>query len=247
MQINREVSRSISSPIGFRECEIDIWQVDLDSDTTSVDQFFETLSKDEKNRAIGFRFSKDRDHFVFSRGWLRKVIGRYFNIEANAVRFRYNEFGKPFLDIENNPFRFNVSHSRGVGLIAVTIGQEIGVDIEFIDRDLDILGIAQSVFSPIEIAALKALETKERTGAFFEAWARKEAFLKAIGQGFSYPPDLFEFSAVTDEHSISFRTNMQHEDRIWSVTLLPLGCGYSAAVAVEGQSGSVRFMQLTDG
>lgn len=175
-----------------------------------------------------------------ARGNLRRIIGSYLDLEPDQIRFSYNRFGKPFIDDRNVSIRFNVSHSRDIAMIAVTSGRDVGIDIEFIDNGLDILTTASGIFSTTELSILEKLPSHLRTPAFFRGWTRKEAYLKALGKGFSDESINFPVSLLTDEHNTSFSTNNGERYRNWSLMTLAMDFGYSAAVAVEGEIGTLR-------
>ncbi len=127
----------------------DIWFVRLDEAVLATEDPYHVLSDDEIQTASRYVFEKDRHRFVRCRLALRKILGCYLGVHATAVEFSYSKYGKPFVD--GSPVRFNISHSRDIALIAVTMGHEIGVDIEFVDPDFDFLSLAPSVFSNLEI------------------------------------------------------------------------------------------------
>jgi 4'-phosphopantetheinyl transferase len=131
-------------------------------------------------------------------------------------------------------------------MIAVTSGREVGIDIEFVNEKLDVLSTAQSVFSENEISALKALPPNLRTRGFFRGWTRKEAYIKALGKGFSYPLEQFKVSVLTDEPDICFRTYDHQKIRDWSLMSFDSQQDYMAAVAVEGKIGTIRYWQFIE-
>ncbi len=141
------------------------------------------LTSDERDRASRFRFDRDRNEYIVCRGTLRELLGV-------KSRFVYGPYGKPRLDGSN--VQFNVSHSHGMGLIAIARGREVGCDIERIEPGFADEQIPERVFSPSEVAALRSLPEAEQCQAFFRCWTRKEAFIKACGMGVSLPLDSFE-------------------------------------------------------
>jgi 4'-phosphopantetheinyl transferase len=118
--------------------------------------------------------------------------GRYTGVAPRRLRFSYDRYGKPALNGETcDPLRFNVSHSNDVALYAVARGREVGIDLEFVREDFAGFEIAERFFSPREVSVLRALPPGEHAIAFFDCWARKEAYIKARGEGLSYPLRLF--------------------------------------------------------
>lgn len=239
MDLQQDIWQQTSVHPSLKDGEIHVWRVNLDKESSSVQMLFETLSADEKQKAGKYRFEKDRSHFVVARGSLRNILGGYLNMSPPQIRFSYNRFGKPFLESESNQIRFNVSHSQGIALFALTREQEIGIDIEFINDNVEILKTAESVFSPTEISTLKTLPSNMQTAAFFCGWTRKEAFIKAVGEGFSYPTKQFTIPIKPEESDILLRTNVKN----WSLMSLLSEHNFMAALAVEGKIKTVRYWQ----
>ena len=234
------------SPIG--EEEIDLWGVFLTHDQPSMHSFFDSLSEDEKHKANRFVFAKDRDAFVAGRGSLRKILGGYLDCRPEQVRFSYNRFGKPGLAApEDCGLRFNVSHSRGIGVVAVTQDREVGVDIEYVDPDFDVLSVAAGAFFGNEVARLKSLPEESRTAAFFEGWTRKEASLKAMGDGLSSSSEQqLAVSAIQNEQRATFTTTVSGKVTHWTLISLQTGDEFKAALAVEGNIVSLRYFRLAN-
>jgi 4'-phosphopantetheinyl transferase len=224
--------------------EVHVWRVDLEQPEQVVTQFRATLEQDELYRADRFHFEKDRRAFVVSRGFLRHVIGRYLRTKPEALRFSYGAYGKPALDGEHkhSPLRFNMSHSRGVALVAVTESTELGVDVEYIRADFATEDIARRFFSPREVEAFNALPNEQRVAAFFRCWSRKEAYIKAIGRGLSQPLDGFDVTLGPGEPAALLRADEDDVSR-WSMSDLDVSEDYAAALVVEGQISKVRCWQ----
>jgi 4'-phosphopantetheinyl transferase len=200
-------------------------------------RFEATLNDDERARAARFHFQKDRDHFVAGRGFLRALLGWYAGIAPEEVCFSYNSFGKPDLaaDAGTPSLRFNLAHSHGLALCAVTRARQIGVDVERIRPDFATEEIAGKFFSPREAAKLRELPAELRATAFFDCWTRKEAFIKARGLGMSLPLDQFEVAFTPGESPaiLHARDDPQAASR-WTLRGLAPGEGYAGAVLVEG-------------
>jgi 4'-phosphopantetheinyl transferase len=205
------------------------------------------LSADEHERAERFRFRKDREHFIAARGLLRILLGRYLDLPPRQLSFSYSPYGKPQLAGVSGgaALRFNVSHSHGIALYAVALGREIGVDVEYIRREVVGESIAEHFFSAREVASLRALPAEMQPQAFFNCWTRKEAFIKAIGEGLSFPLDEFDVSLVPDEPAALLNTrNGPLEAARWSLQALPVDEGYVAALAVEGHEWRLECWRL---
>ena len=147
------------------------------------------LEPEERDRAARFRFDHLQHAFILARGGLRVLLGCYLGVCPAAVQFTYGSKGKPTLS--GGSVEFNVSHSGGLAVFAFTFGCEIGVDVEQIRSLPDMLEIASQFFCVEETAELMALPAGERERAFFLCWTRKEAYIKATGDGLSAPLDSF--------------------------------------------------------
>ena len=155
---------------------VHVWRASLDQSPSQIDRFRNTLDDDERSRADRFYFSRDRERFIVARGVLRAILGRYLNRAPEGLSFSYSIHGKPALVSESgaDAIRFNLSHSHGTALYAVTRGREIGVDLEFIRCDLEAEQIAERFFSHSEIVALRALpSTFGNTPSFSVGLAKK--------------------------------------------------------------------------
>ncbi len=217
---------------------IDVWTVRLD-EPAPAGPGASVLSSDEIARARRFHFEKDRIHFTRCRSTLRRLLADYLVIPAAEIRFEYLTSGKPQLAAEQNPraLQFNVSHSAGMALIAIGKDKErrLGVDIEKICDEVDTTSLAERFFSLRERAGLRALPDHLCVPGFFACWTRKEAFLKATGDGLSFP--LADFSVTThpDLNPVleEIRGNTEARKQ-WSLADLSVADGYRATVAVEG-------------
>ncbi len=230
--------------------EVHVWLAGLDKPGSEVVSFQRTLADDEVERARRFRFAKDRDRYIVARGLLRKILGGYTGKEPRELRFRYNDYGKPELTDEAHEqnIYFNVSHSHGLALYGVTRNRGIGVDIEFIRPDFANEKIAERFFSPREVATLRSLPKEVQARAFFNCWTRKEAYLKALGDGLSRPLGDFEVSLVPGEPAKLVRVGWDPAERDrWSLQELEPAFGYVGAVAVEGQDCRILCRQWRDG
>jgi 4'-phosphopantetheinyl transferase len=222
------------------EDEIHVWRASLRVRVPANDlaQLQATLTADEIERAARFYFQKDRDHYIAGRGLLREILGRYLNVAPGEIRFDYGRYGKPELasSMRRPDISFNVSHSHGLALIAIATARKVGVDIEYIRRGLDIESIATRFFAPSEHAVIRALTGDQQRETFFKCWTRKEAVLKARGDGMICPLDQIEVSVEPGSPAALIRTHDDpHESARWSLQELAVDPGYVATVAAEGR------------
>ena len=163
---------------------VHIWQIGLEQPAALLKQLEQLLSSDEQARAAHYHFERDRRRFIVARAILRSLLASYTNRLATQIRFSYSRSGKPALaEGSGAHLSFNLAHSEEVALYAFALEHEIGVDVEQVRALDDALQIAQHYFSPRERALLAALSGPERYQAFFSYWTRKEAYLKACGEG----------------------------------------------------------------
>lgn len=202
-------------------------------DAATAEALAGSLSADERARAERFRFERDRTRFGAARGLLRSLLGWSLGVRPSELGFAYGRRGKPSLPAAE--LYFNVSHSGGLGLFALTRVGEVGVDIEE-ERPLqDLEPIAARFFSARESAALLALPEAERRPAFFRCWTRKEAFIKATGDGLSRPLDAFDVAFGRDEPARLLRVAGEPEaPGRFRLEALPAAPGFAAALAVCG-------------
>jgi 4'-phosphopantetheinyl transferase len=216
--------------------EIHIWRQALDLESPETDELRSVLSLDELERARRFRFDHDRSHFTVSRGTLRRLLGTYLRLAPANLRFVYSEYGRPILMPETTsiPIEFNVSHSAGYAIFAFAYRRRIGVDIEKLRRDFSTIEIAERFFSLTERSALRELPVELRHEAFFRCWTRKEAFIKALGEGLSHPLDQFDVSLVPNAPPELLATRPDAaEARNWGLWNVKVPDDYVAALAAE--------------
>ncbi|MEW6352919.1 MAG: 4'-phosphopantetheinyl transferase superfamily protein [Pseudomonadota bacterium] len=227
---------------------VHVWRAHIGD--INVSRWREFLSADEQARAARFHFQKDRAQFIAARGLLRTLLGCYLNTPPAALRFGYNEYGKPALLEQCNPsdVRFNYAHSHGVVLCALARGREVGVDLERVQTQPEHEHIAAQFFSAREIAALRALPPAQRQRAFFTCWVRKEAYIKALGKGLSFPLHQFSVTLAPGEapRVIGAQDDPAEEQR-WTLHDLPDLPGYAAALAVQGRARRVECRQWVHG
>jgi 4'-phosphopantetheinyl transferase len=220
-------------PGGLDPGTVHVWYASLDDLPEAV--LREPLSHDERERVRRFHFERDRRRFVTARGLLRFLLGHYVGRDPADLRFGYGPRGKPFLAGNDGP-RFSLSHSGGLVVLAFARDRELGVDIEQ-ERPLpEAEDLARCYFSPWERAELRRLSPRERQPAFFRCWTRKEAFIKATGNGLSCPLDAFDVTLAPRDPARLLRIEGEPEAarRFWLEDLQP-AADVAGALAVEGR------------
>lgn len=199
------------------------------------------LADDERARAARFRFDEHRARFIVFRARLREVLAAELGADPRDVRFDYGERGKPRLAApwSASGLEFNLSHSADRALLAVTRGRPVGIDLERTDRKTHCLQLAERFFSQREVAALLALPAQQQRPAFFTCWTRKEAYIKARGEGLALPLADFAVSLVPDEPAQMLWAADPAEVARWRLAALDAGPGFAAALCVAGPPGTI--------
>ena len=224
--------------------EVHLWRANLDDHAAG--SLRSLLSPDEISRADRFHFSKDRNHYTVARALLRRLLGSYVNTSAAELRFSYAEKGKPFLaDSELGRVNFNLAHSHEMAVYAFSLDRELGVDLEFIRADFGGEKIAERFFSPHEVDVLKTVSAELKNEAFFNCWTRKEAYIKARGEGLSLPLDQFDVSLAPGEAAALLRNHKEPgETTRWSMQSVAMPDGYVAALVAEGHNWKLKTFDV---
>jgi 4'-phosphopantetheinyl transferase len=224
---------SAEVPVRLPESAVHVWTASLDVGAVRRRALGRHLSRGEVDRALRLRSDRNRMRFVVARGILRELVGRYLGVEPSCVRFRYDAYGKPALG--ESTLAINLSRTEDWALFAFARGREIGVDIERVRRDLPCERVAAAFFSAAEVPALRAFPREERPEAFFRCWTRKEAYLKARGDGLTV--DLASFDVSLDECPVLLR--VPNEPGRFSLYDLDGPPGHAAALAADGRRARV--------
>jgi 4'-phosphopantetheinyl transferase len=212
---------------------VHVWRRSLAVDPATLERMSNVLSEEERERAARYRVEHARNAFVLTRSALRLLLGAYLDQSPQSLRFQVTEYGKPFLDSELH-FRFNVSHTEGLALLAFAQKRGVGVDVEKIRAQPDARKLARRFFSETERHQLEHIPAPELPAAFFRCWSRKEAYIKAKGEGLSLPLHEFDVAVEIAPTEILLATRPDpREARRWLLRDVPAPPGYAAAVAVS--------------
>ncbi|MGZ4830286.1 MAG: 4'-phosphopantetheinyl transferase family protein [Candidatus Angelobacter sp.] len=226
--------------------EVHVWRVSLIRPEVEVRWHRQFLSPIEAERADRYYFDRHRNRFIVARSVLRQLLGTYLHLDPRVIDFAYGPQGKPDVVAPQNPYRlrFNLSHSGELALIAVSLSRELGIDVERIKPDIAGLEIATRFFSPEECAKLECVLPNMRVDAFFDCWTRKEAYIKARGEGLSIPLDSFEvaFAPGVEPALLQAKTSHDAPSR-WRFHALHPDPGYKAALAVEGSDHELQLWE----
>lgn len=223
--------------------EIDVWSVRLDPPAERVEHLGRLLTPDEWERANRFRFDKHRRQYVVGRGALRTLLSAYLGTRPELVRFTYGPRGKPFLAAPHDAsgLHFNLSNSDEMALVGVIRGVEIGVDVEYLKPMPDCEQISERFFSESERKVLRSIPFPAKEETFFNCWTRKEAYLKAVGEGLAAPLDSFDVTLAPGDppRMLTLEGDAGRAAR-WFFHHLRPAPDYIGAVAVEGGEWVVR-------
>jgi 4'-phosphopantetheinyl transferase len=235
------------APIAEEPCpgvDVDLWVWSLDASQAERAIYESYLSHDEIERADRFRFERLRNDFVASQGKLRETLALYLGQHPSSIRFVRNAFGKPAIAADDLriPF-FNLSHSGGLAALAVCCAIDVGVDIEAV-RQTPVADIPASFFTEGETQDLLGMDEADRHAGFFRCWTRKEAFIKAVGQGLSLPLNSFDVECrLHQEARLRWVAGCPDAAEQWSIRAFEPKTGWIGAVAAK--TGKLRLSLRT--
>lgn len=220
---------------------ISLWGVMLEGPQTCENRCWSYLSDEERVRADRFIRGEDRRRYLLAHGCLRRLLGRYLNVEPSAVTFQLGQAGKPALcsATHGSDLSFNLSHAQGRALIAIAEGREVGVDLERVRSDVEVEKLSRRYFSPGEQTMIMQLAQGQRSAQFFRYWVAKEAVLKAQGVGLrSLSQCEVVLSADGAGAEVLAPAGSLRQDS-WTIRFLSCGEGWDGAVAAQGKDWTV--------
>jgi 4'-phosphopantetheinyl transferase len=239
--------RNANSSMLLRDGDVHVWRIFLSGLTARrCDALRGLLAPEERERAARYYFQNDMARFVVTRALLRIILGRYLAAPPGELRFTFNSFGKPFLDGGADgagKLQFNVAHSHNVALIAVTSRRKIGIDVEWIQNNIDMPAIFKRYFSTEEIRELRKLSRRNMRRTFYQYWTCKEAVAKAIGVGLSLPLSQIDVSRVLDEPAKFAATrfvSLSQKLRDYSMLTFSPSLHYTAGLVVDGSISDLK-------
>jgi 4'-phosphopantetheinyl transferase len=229
--------RCVDSEIAsLTDGDVHVWQVDLDSEAPNAQDLLPFLDQAERLRAGRYRLQRDRRRFIVARGMLRWLLSRYVHIRPESLEFSYGPYGKPLLASASggHPIHFNLSHSGPNALYAVACDRQVGIDLERIPAICVRLPVAAQVFCHNERHILLQLPRQQQRQAWLQYWTRKEAYVKARGNGLSYPLHLIDVSSISNGIGVLQCSDNRPAVTQWTLLDLSVGPAYAASLAVEG-------------
>jgi 4'-phosphopantetheinyl transferase len=254
--LNPEALLTLAGPLALELDTVHVWAFELDGTRALVEQCRSYLSIGERQRADRFVFERDRVHHTVAHGVLRHLLGRYCGIRPESLQFSVTAAGKPALArLPGNPaegppgnpagvppaIHFNLTHSGGRALLGVSQGRELGIDLEQVRPNIEVLSISRNYFFCSERDAIEGALSVTRDSLFFRYWVAKEAVLKAQGIGLGFPLDQFRVDFLPGDAEARIETfDPGRLDGGWTVRMLPSEAGWLAAVAARGQDWVVK-------
>ncbi|MCE5268222.1 MAG: 4'-phosphopantetheinyl transferase superfamily protein [Planctomycetaceae bacterium] len=232
------------SKIAITHRQVDLWRLSLEgiANPAVFDAYRPLLSPEEVEREQRFTNTDARTQFLAGRALLRTALSQYLDADPRHIRLRYQNGGKPTLDSSpgilpvssDSQLQFNLSHTHGMVVCAITLRDPIGVDIESTSRRSNCLALARRFFAPAEANLLLSLPPDEQQAKFIETWTLKESFIKAIGAGLAMPLANFCFTLADDGAvTISFTQPTSEQADAWQFARLRVASDYQVAIAVR--------------
>lgn len=215
--------------------EVHVWHYNIEHSDNLQTELYAILSDAEQQKANEYHHENAKKEYIAAHGILRKILGEYIQVAAKNIDITIGAHGKPLLTAPFNEIKFNLSHSNNHILVAVAKNREVGIDLENTLRKTNALKLAQRFFTERETQILSSLSDNQSRKAFFRAWCRKEAILKAMGTGISYGLDRFEVSLLPDESAKIINVLDDEQRGKWTINDLPKIEHFASAVVVEGK------------
>lgn len=231
----------------LRPSEVHVWRVCVSRTGSDVAGLEAVLCAEEAARARRFHFKADQQRYIVAHGLLRRLLGTYLNRPAGELRFTTNAHGKPALaeGFGDVPLQFNLSHSGDWVVYAVGQGRAVGIDVEQMRPRFGLSAIAERFFSPREVTVLLGLPQEQQSAAFFRCWARKEAYIKAVGRGLNIPLDQFEVSLAPGEPARLVAAWAEAAaSGPWCLREVDVAPDYAAAVMAQGEDWRLACWEL---
>ena len=233
-----------SAPTAMEDQTIHVWGFSLDGSLSFVEQCRSWLSEDERGRAARFIRQQDHVRFVLAHGGLRAVLARYTSLDPSALTFQLGSTGKPALlngPVPQHPLGFNLSHSHGRMLMAISSKQDVGVDLEQIRDQVEAAKLAERFYAPAELERVISLSGPGQAQRFYRYWVAKEAVLK--GQAFGLR-SLQQCEILTSDYSPRAEVKVSEGAAMqpgWTIHWLDCGSGWVGAVSAQGSDWAVSI------
>ena len=232
----------------IRPQEIHLWIVqEKDVAPDLYDQYLPLLSEREMLRYHRLQQASDKKQFVLTQILARVVLAKYLDNEKPAdIKFERGPFGKPYLPGAGQP-QFNLTNSHGMMVLAITCNREIGIDVEYVNRDAACLKLARRYFTQAEAATFENLADETLKQHFFDYWTLKEAWLKAFGTGLRTPLNRFSLALGKEDVQVAFSPELQEKPQDWSFWQFDVNAGFRLSLSVRDAPGTPYTFSVQEG
>lgn len=241
----RLITTMVLSDFRLSSQTVHIWQTDLIRSPQHLEFYQSILADDELKRARRFKFERDQQAFMIARGRLRMILSHYLNLSPQQIQFKYSSNGKPSLDQDPLPLKFNLSHAYGKAIYAIALEENIGIDIEYI-REIEVLSLAKRFFCNSEYQWLNSLDLEAQYSAFFQLWTCKEAYLKATGEGLVGLQEVEIFTPLDSNLKILKISQNSELAKHWTLQTIETAENYLATLAIKGINYQFKYRQWTE-
>jgi 4'-phosphopantetheinyl transferase len=214
---------------------VHLWRIALDQPAGRIQEYSRFLSDEELFRAGKFVKSLHRDRYISGHGAIRCLLAEYLGCSPDGIKFEIGEYGKPHIGgVNPNDLEFNYSHSQDLGVLAVTMGSPVGVDVEYIRPINDAVRLAERFFTRAEVEVLRSVPENFFLKTFFTIWTCKEAYIKAIGRGLTYSLNNFDIFFNRELYpGIAIVHNVSDSKLNWSLRYFIPENGYISAISTK--------------
>ena len=221
-----------------------IFIVNLSTYVNNISKCFDYLSVEEQIQANNYYTKSLRDQYITSHGILRRILSNYTKQSPVNVEFTYNEYGKPFLKDSN--IQFNMSHSHDMVGFAIALDCRVGIDIELHNDNLDVQELNDLVLTSTESQYLSNFKSQEKLKLFYHLWTKKEALVKATGQGLSYPMNTIEAIDLSSGQGIFLANETDGLQQEWYCYELQTPRNYSSSIAIDRKIDKIIYLDVNN-
>jgi 4'-phosphopantetheinyl transferase len=207
-----------------------VWLAQISMSHDSLPSLQGYLDEKDVDRAARFRLPEDRARYVLGRALTRECLARYLNRAPGTIAFIYSGRGRPMLAGDDS-IQFSISHTQDWVAFALTSHARVGIDLEYLRPDFNLAEMAVRIFSRTDLQRFQALPGDEKLASFFRAWTRKEAYLKARGEGITDALDQVSVSFGPEEFASLKDSRAPSDAHSWRLQTFPLPVNYAGSLA----------------
>lgn len=225
------------------EQNIVVWMTQISASQDALQSLEPCLDARDRKRAARFHFAEDRARYVLGRGLARKILGHYLSQSPETIEFAYTDRGRPYFP-GDEAMCFSITHARDLVAVALTANARVGIDIEHMERKLNLKELAERILSAKDFCKFEALPESEKVAAFFRVWTRKEAYLKATGEGITDALKKISVSMRTEEMGMITDTRDEAAAKKWRMHSLTLPENYMGCVACDDATKTLNLWPM---